>query len=138
MKIHRQAMTFARGLTTRLTVVVIGTSMALAVAAQSLRDRNPPKEPLALEQQGSLSVGGRQFHTDAASGDRTFIHLPAIGLRGNRHTFMQDRSNLQVADNIDRWIDQHKESALATAAVRRARAERDAEEPAIPLDQLLL
>ena len=43
----------------------------------------------------------------AAGGDITYIHLPDIGIHGNSHMFMQDNNNLQVADIIIRWIDQH-------------------------------
>ena len=43
----------------------------------------------------------------AAGGDITFIHLPDIGIRGNSHMMMVDKNNLQVADVIIKWFDQH-------------------------------
>jgi pimeloyl-ACP methyl ester carboxylesterase len=43
----------------------------------------------------------------AAGGDITYIHLPDIGMLGNSHMFMQDNNNLQIADVIIRWIDEH-------------------------------
>ncbi|HEX7335663.1 MAG TPA: hypothetical protein VF252_00535 [Gemmatimonadales bacterium] len=43
----------------------------------------------------------------AAGGDITYIHLPAAGIYGNSHMFMQDNNNLQVADIIIQWIDEH-------------------------------
>lgn len=43
----------------------------------------------------------------AAGGDVTYIHLPAIGIFGNSHMFMQDNNNLEIADIIIQWIDQH-------------------------------
>jgi len=43
----------------------------------------------------------------AAGGDITYIHLPAVGIHGNSHMFMQDNNNLQVADIIIQWIDEH-------------------------------
>jgi pimeloyl-ACP methyl ester carboxylesterase len=43
----------------------------------------------------------------AAGGDVTYIHLPAIGIHGNSHMFMQDNNNLQIADIIIDWINQH-------------------------------
>jgi hypothetical protein len=45
----------------------------------------------------------------AAGGDITFESLPARGIHGNSHMFMQDRNNLQVADLILAWIDGHVE-----------------------------
>jgi pimeloyl-ACP methyl ester carboxylesterase len=44
---------------------------------------------------------------EAAGGDLTYIHLPAIGIKGNSHMFMQDNNNLEIADIITQWIDQH-------------------------------
>jgi hypothetical protein len=44
---------------------------------------------------------------NAAGGDMTFISLPAIGIHGNSHMMMLDHNNLQVADVIIDWIDQH-------------------------------
>src|SRR5256884_5454961 len=46
---------------------------------------------------------------NAAGGDMTFIALPSVGLFGNSHMFMQDKNNLQVADVIMKWIDEHVE-----------------------------
>lgn len=42
-----------------------------------------------------------------AGGDMTFISLPAIGIYGNSHMFMQDNNNLQIADIIIDWIKKH-------------------------------
>jgi hypothetical protein len=44
---------------------------------------------------------------DAAGGDFTYWHLPALGITGNSHMFMQDNNNLQIADLIIKWIEQH-------------------------------
>jgi hypothetical protein len=44
---------------------------------------------------------------NAAGGDMTFIALPSAGLHGNSHMFMQDKNNLQVAEIIIRWIQDH-------------------------------
>jgi hypothetical protein len=43
----------------------------------------------------------------AAGGDITYIHFPDIGIYGNSHMFMQDNNNLQIADIIIQWIDEH-------------------------------
>lgn len=44
---------------------------------------------------------------NAAGGNMTYVHLPAIGIKGNTHMFMQDRNNLQVADLIIKWMDKN-------------------------------
>ena len=46
---------------------------------------------------------------NGAGGDMTFLALPDAGLHGNSHMFMQDRNNLQVADLIIQWIQDHVE-----------------------------
>jgi pimeloyl-ACP methyl ester carboxylesterase len=46
----------------------------------------------------------------AAGGDAEMMHLPAMGIRGNSHMLMQDKNNLQLADLLIAWIDQHVES----------------------------
>lgn len=46
----------------------------------------------------------------AAGGDAEMMHLPALGIKGNSHMLMQDRNNLQIADLILAWIDQHVEN----------------------------
>jgi hypothetical protein len=42
-----------------------------------------------------------------AGGDMTFISLPALGIKGNSHMFMQDMNNIEVADVIIKWINEH-------------------------------
>jgi hypothetical protein len=49
-----------------------------------------------------------------AGGDAEAMHLPAIGIRGNSHMLMQDRNNLQLADLILTWIDNHVEGKKGT------------------------
>ena len=44
---------------------------------------------------------------NAAGGDMTFISLPALGIKGNSHMFMQDKNNIEVADVIIKWINEH-------------------------------
>jgi pimeloyl-ACP methyl ester carboxylesterase len=46
---------------------------------------------------------------DAAGGDFTFISLPDIGIHGNSHMFMQDKNNLEIANLIIDWIEEHVE-----------------------------
>jgi hypothetical protein len=50
---------------------------------------------------------------NSAGGDMTFIALPSVGLLGNSHMFMQDKNNLQVADVIIEWINEHVEEGSA-------------------------
>ncbi len=45
----------------------------------------------------------------AAGGDAQLMHLPKLGIKGNSHMLMQDKNNLQLADLILTWIDQHVE-----------------------------
>jgi pimeloyl-ACP methyl ester carboxylesterase len=45
-----------------------------------------------------------------AGGDAEMMHLPKLGIRGNSHMLMQDKNNLQLADLIIRWIDDHVEA----------------------------
>ena len=44
---------------------------------------------------------------NAAQGNARMLHAPDLGISGNSHMLMQDRNNLQIADLIMRWIDQH-------------------------------
>jgi pimeloyl-ACP methyl ester carboxylesterase len=46
---------------------------------------------------------------NAAGGDAQLMSLPAIGVFGNSHMMMQDKNNLEVADLILQWIDEHVE-----------------------------
>ena len=43
-------------------------------------------------------------------GDATLLSLPAIGIKGNGHMFMQDNNSLQIADLMLDWIDKHVEN----------------------------
>jgi hypothetical protein len=45
----------------------------------------------------------------ALGGDATLISLPALGMKGNGHMFMQDRNSLAIADLVLKWIDDHAE-----------------------------
>jgi hypothetical protein len=44
-----------------------------------------------------------------AGGDAQMMYLPKMGIKGNSHMLMQDKNNLQLADLILGWIDQHVE-----------------------------
>ena len=45
----------------------------------------------------------------ALGGDASMLSLPAIGIKGNGHMFMQDDNSLQIADLMLKWIDEHVE-----------------------------
>jgi hypothetical protein len=44
-----------------------------------------------------------------AGGDAEMMSLPKLGIKGNSHMLMQDKNNLQLADLLLDWIDQHVE-----------------------------
>lgn len=44
-----------------------------------------------------------------AGGDAEMMYLPKMGIKGNSHMLMQDKNNLQLADLILKWIDDHVE-----------------------------
>jgi len=44
-----------------------------------------------------------------AGGDAKMMYLPKMGIKGNSHMLMQDKNNLQLADLILGWIDDHVE-----------------------------
>ena len=49
-----------------------------------------------------------------AGGDAEMMSLPDMGIKGNSHMLMQDKSNLQLAaDLILGWIDKHVEKKPA-------------------------
>jgi pimeloyl-ACP methyl ester carboxylesterase len=50
-----------------------------------------------------------------AGGDATMMHLPDFHQFGNSHMLMQDKNNLQIADLILKWIDEHVENKKKTA-----------------------
>jgi len=54
-----------------------------------------------------------QNQINSAGGDMTFIALPSLGITGNSHMFMQDNNNLQVADIIIKWINEHVKKQVA-------------------------
>jgi hypothetical protein len=58
------------------------------------------------------SFNGCEKYVDqikSKGGDAQMMHLPKLGIRGNSHMLMQDKNNLQLADLILNWIDEHVE-----------------------------
>lgn len=39
-------------------------------------------------------------------GDATLVHLPDIGIKGNTHFLMSDLNNQQVAEQMEKWLEQ--------------------------------
>ena len=37
-------------------------------------------------------------------GNATLVELPKIGIRGNTHFLMLEKNNNQIAEHLDRWI----------------------------------
>jgi pimeloyl-ACP methyl ester carboxylesterase len=48
-----------------------------------------------------------------AGGDAQMMYLPKMGIKGNSHMLMQDKNNLQLADLLLAWLDQHVEKKRA-------------------------
>jgi len=44
---------------------------------------------------------------NAAGGDATMLHPVELGIHGNSHMVMLDKNNLQIADLILQWMDEH-------------------------------
>ncbi len=68
----------------------------LIMVADHFTTPQPPDTCITMQQQ-----------IKKAGGDMTFVSLPAIGIHGNSHMFMQDNNNLQIADLIMGWIKNH-------------------------------
>jgi pimeloyl-ACP methyl ester carboxylesterase len=54
-----------------------------------------------------------------AGGDAEMMYLPKLGIKGNSHMLMQDRNNLDLADLLLAWIDNHVESKQASKGAKR-------------------
>jgi hypothetical protein len=48
-------------------------------------------------------------------GDARLVHLPAIGIRGNTHFLMSDLNNVQIADQVARFLAEKKLDQATTA-----------------------
>jgi pimeloyl-ACP methyl ester carboxylesterase len=54
-----------------------------------------------------------------AGGDAEMMYLPTLGIKGNSHMLMQDRNNLDLADLLIGWIDDHVESKAVQKSGRK-------------------
>ena len=55
----------------------------------------------------SAACGKEMDQIKAAGGDITFVSLPAAGIKGSTHMFMQGKENIRVADLLIEWVDKH-------------------------------
>jgi hypothetical protein len=67
---------------------------------------------------------------NAAGGDATMLHPAELGIHGNSHMVMLDKNNLQIADLILKWIDEHvgKKTTFRTLAPRKEGAVAEAKQ----------
>jgi hypothetical protein len=93
------------GCFTNLTPANIQTLKSIPILIM-VGDHFPTAQPPA-------SCVTMQNQINGAGGDMTFIALPDLGIKGNSHMFMQDNNNLQVADIIIKWINQHVRKQVA-------------------------
>ncbi|QRY65562.1 alpha/beta fold hydrolase (plasmid) [Ensifer sp. PDNC004] len=74
---------------------------------------NFPAEPTAERGQDNWRVrlGMAKLWVDAVNrhgGDATLIHLPDIGIRGGTHFLMSDLNNIEIADQISKFLAEKK------------------------------
>ncbi len=62
---------------------------------------------------------------NAAGGDAQMMSLPKMGIKGNSHMLMQDKNNLQLADLILGWIDEHVDVKKSNRHKSTAQARRE-------------
>jgi pimeloyl-ACP methyl ester carboxylesterase len=84
------------GTLTPANIATLAQIPILIVVADHMTAVQPPASCVAM----MAAVNG-------AGGDMTFDLLPALGLHGNSHMMMQDLNNLDVADIIIDWIQDH-------------------------------
>ena len=86
------------------TLIVFGDHLDDAPEPYGERWRSRFKDCLTFIQQ-----------VNKAGGDATMMHLPDFHQFGNSHMLMQDKNNLQIADLILKWIDEHVENKKKAA-----------------------
>jgi hypothetical protein len=74
---------------------------------------NIPDKPSANpgQEQWRIFLGMARKWRDAVNrhgGDVTLVHLPDIGIRGNTHFLMSDTNNLQIADQMSKFLSEKK------------------------------
>lgn len=74
---------------------------------------NIPDKPMDMPAQDSWRARvqmARQWRdtVNRHGGNATLTHLPAIGIKGNSHFLMSDLNNLQIADQISKFLSEKK------------------------------
>ncbi|SUJ19291.1 Alpha/beta hydrolase family [Sphingobacterium spiritivorum] len=74
---------------------------------------NIAKEPSAIwnkdHWRSGLEMARRWAETvNKHGGDATVIHLPEVGIKGNTHFPFSDLNNIQVADELSKWLKEKK------------------------------
>ena len=72
---------------------------------------NIAKEPTTVWNEDHWRAGLEMARIWAAAinkhgGDATVVHLPEIGIKGNTHFAFSDLNNIQVADELSKWLKQ--------------------------------
>ncbi len=70
---------------------------------------NIPTSPISdlwADRRRAQVVAARLFEkaVNSRGGDADILHLPEVGLRGNSHFMFSDRNNLEVADQLSRFL----------------------------------
>ncbi len=92
---------------TREQLATLAQIPILVILGDHLADADPVFRDLWLGLFRACETFVQQVNK--AGGDATLLHLPDVGIFGNSHMMMQDKNNLEVADVILAWIDQHVE-----------------------------
>jgi len=105
--------TFARRVLSGVTVPVSEFMLLTKIPIVMYYGDNIPDKP-------SVNPGQEQWRifldmarkwrdvVNAHGGDVTLVHLPDIGIRGNTHFPMSDMNNVQVADQVSKFLSQKK------------------------------
>ncbi|MBN9381882.1 MAG: alpha/beta fold hydrolase [Chitinophagaceae bacterium] len=74
---------------------------------------NIAKEPTAVWNEDHWRAGLEMARIWTATinkhgGDATVVHLPEVGIKGNTHFAFSDLNNIEVADELSKWLKQRK------------------------------
>lgn len=51
-----------------------------------------------------LEMARRAATINKHGGDATVVHLPEIGIKGNTHFPFSDLNNIEIADQLSKWL----------------------------------
>ena len=117
----------------RKSVLALSFAAAIVFTSAKAQEGNKSKPgPLIIEEQGSFAVGGSvattpgtfdpvkqgAFNPAGTECQKTsacvlawppaIVYLPEIGIRGNTHFPMSDLNNLEVADQVSKFLSEKK------------------------------